>query len=328
MLILSYHRVADVHSDPWGLCVTPDHFARQMEVLRAEASPMPLADMVAAIRAGAAPPHAVAVTFDDGYVDNLVAAKPCLARREIPATVFITTGYVASGRQFWWDALHDVLLGRPTLPPSLALEIDGTTHRWELGTGERLAPETMATHRNWRAWTPAPTPRHALYVSVWNLLRPLAEAPRLDVLDRLTAWADSAGGQHTADRPTTSPDRAVTPLEMTALADGGLIALGAHTITHPLLTSLSPTAQREEIAGSRTALEDLTGACVSTFAYPFGDCDAQTLAAVADAGLALACAGGPGRVDRASDPLRLPRVQVDDWDAEEFRGRLADWFRG
>lgn len=324
MLILSYHRVADVGPDPWGLCVSPGHFARQMEVLRAEADPLPLAELVAAVRRGDASPRAVAVTFDDGYVDNLIEAKPILERWEVPATVFVATGYVGSGRDFWWDVVQDVLLdGRP-LPPVLDLEISGTRHRWVLGSREPWTA-TVDAVRNWRAWTPAPTPRHALYVAVWQLLRPLDESARLAILDQLVAWAGScAPPAHTA----SSPRRAVTSHEMKTLASGGLVALGAHTVTHPLLSSLSAPAQRQEIEDSRKAIEDVTGGRVSSFAYPYGDFDSDTLKAVREAGLTMACAGGPGRVDRSSDPLRLPRVQVEDWNTWDFRERLSGWRTG
>ena len=328
MLILCYHRVARARSDPWGLCVTPDHFADQMAVLRADWNPMPLPELAAAAIRGDARPGGVAVTFDDGYVDNLLAAKPRLERWAIPATVFVATGYVASGRQFWWDVLQELLLNRQVLPPSLSLEIEGTTHHWELGASARFDSTDSAEHAYWRAWNPPPTPRHALYASVWTLLRPLAEAPRLDLLGTLMAWAASASAEPPLEDVTATPPRAVNGRELARLAEGDLIALGAHTVTHPLLPSLPASAQHEEVDGSRRALEQLARGPVTSLAYPYGAFDAATLAAVRAAGLTLACAGGSGMVTSASDPLQLPRVQVRDWDATEFQARLSVWSRG
>ncbi len=80
MLVLCYHRVTTAVADPWGLCVSPDRFNQQMEVLRLHAEPLPLAELVARAARPDPPARAVAVTFDDGYVDNLLAAAPVLRR--------------------------------------------------------------------------------------------------------------------------------------------------------------------------------------------------------------------------------------------------------
>ena len=52
----------------------------------------------------------VAVTFDDGYLDNVVAALPILERHEIPATIFVIGNAVGRTREFWWDALERAIL--------------------------------------------------------------------------------------------------------------------------------------------------------------------------------------------------------------------------
>src|SRR5438552_4939252 len=77
-LILTYHRIAEVRSDPWALCVRPHYFAEHLEVLRRDYHPLPLAQLAAAMMAGNIPRRAVVVTFDDGYANNLSQAKPRL----------------------------------------------------------------------------------------------------------------------------------------------------------------------------------------------------------------------------------------------------------
>ena len=67
------------------------------------AIPMQLAELVAGVGSDNLPRRAVAVTFDDGYADNLYNAKPILTALDVPATVFVTTGNL--GKQFWWDEL-------------------------------------------------------------------------------------------------------------------------------------------------------------------------------------------------------------------------------
>ncbi|MDX6688038.1 MAG: hypothetical protein QOF86_4166, partial [Baekduia sp.] len=99
--ILLYHRVAE-GEDPLGLAVSPEHFAQQLAVLAQRWTPATLD----AVAGGDAGPHGVAITFDDGYHDNVVAAAPALHAAGIPATLFASTGHVASGAGFWWDEVR------------------------------------------------------------------------------------------------------------------------------------------------------------------------------------------------------------------------------
>ena len=84
------------------LCVAPGRFAEHMAVLRNNYNPVPLSQ----ICQWDFSKNTVVVTFDDGYVDNLLWAKPILERFDIPATIFVTTGYVEDKRPFWWDELE------------------------------------------------------------------------------------------------------------------------------------------------------------------------------------------------------------------------------
>ncbi len=92
-VVLGYHRVTALRSDPHHLAVHPDHFRAQMEVLRANYRPVALDDLPEAVResrSGAPPP--VAVTFDDGYHDVVSEALPILEELEVPATLFVLPG--------------------------------------------------------------------------------------------------------------------------------------------------------------------------------------------------------------------------------------------
>lgn len=127
--ILLYHRVADLASDPQRLAVTPAHFEEHLRVIGDTCTPVALADVPSMLRAPRRlPERAVAVTFDDGYRDNLHAAKPLLERHGVPATVFVASGYVGSGKPFWWDALDRGGQG-DQLVPMKALPLDERERR-------------------------------------------------------------------------------------------------------------------------------------------------------------------------------------------------------
>jgi len=78
VVILLYHRVAELCSDPGAISVTPQHFAEHLEILLEYARPIRLQELSAALSNGYAEDRHVVVAFDDGYSDNLYNAKPIL----------------------------------------------------------------------------------------------------------------------------------------------------------------------------------------------------------------------------------------------------------
>jgi peptidoglycan/xylan/chitin deacetylase (PgdA/CDA1 family) len=264
----------------------------------------------------------VVVTFDDGYADNLHRAKPLLKRYDIPATFFLPTGYVGREREFWWDELDRLLLQPGTLPKTLHLSVNGSTYQWELGEAANYSEDDFQRNRHWRAWEDAPSSRHFLYNSLWELLRTLTKGERQTILDDLLAWAGT--------EPTVRPTHCSLSLEeVLALAQGELIEVGAHTVTHPALSALPALSQRDEILESKARLEEVLGSPVTSFAYPYGkqrDYTAETVSIIREAGFACACSNFTGVVGRSTDQFQLPRVHVQDWNGEEFAGRLSKWF--
>ena len=323
VLILLYHRIATLGSDPWALSVTPQHFAEHLEVLREQARTIPLQQLPKALSNGNVEDRHVIVTFDDGYSDNLHNAKPILEHYDIPATVFITTGYIGNEVEVWSDALDGLLLQPERLPKTLCLDIDGSNYQWELGEAAHYSAYASHRNKNWRAWKDIPpSPRHRLYLALWELLKPLAEDKRQRVLDELVVWA----GAEPAVRTT---HRTLSLEETFALAQGELIEVGAHTVTHSSLAALPATSQRNQIQQSKIQLEEILDRPVTSFAYPYGtrsDYTAQTVRIVQDAGFVRACSNFAGVIGQSTDRFQLPRIHVENWDGEEFARLLSRWF--
>ena len=118
----------------------------------------------------------------------------------------------------------------------------------------------------------------------------------------------------------------MTPAELGLLEQGGLVSVGAHTVTHPLLTAQSLLVQRDEIRRGEGDLETMLGHKVVSFSYPFGDYTEDTVAIVRDAGFAFACSTIEEPVWRKSDAFQLPRFGVRNWSGAEFEQRLLHWF--
>ena len=311
-VILLYHRVAGPRLDPLELDVTPEHFAAQLAVLARDAAVLPLDEFEDRRRSGTLPPRATAITFDDGYADNLHAATLALAAAGLPATVFVTTGMTGANREFWWDDLERIAFGERHLAPP----VPGLALAWTAADGAPCAAGA------WRLLSgTAPTLRHRLYRELFLHVRALAPGEREAQIAALRAWA---GVPETA-RPS---HRTMTRDELLALAAVPGLSLAAHTVTHPVLKSLPLAEQRRELAESGAQLAAWLGHPVRAVAYPFGtvhDVSADSWRAARDAGFDFALVNEPRTAWRWTSRWELPRFLVRDWDASEFASQLAAW---
>lgn len=300
-LILGYHSIAEPANDPYSACVTPQHFSEQLEVLSRVGRVISLRTLVRSLQQRRVPNRAVVLTFDDGYADVLYHAKPLLERYQAPATVFMTTGSL--GQEFWWDRLERVVLSSAKLPEQLSLQIRDGSREWESGEPRQRATRGSKRH---------------MAQSIYRSLLLVSPVEREKAMVALQAWFEMAPD----DRPFR---RALTDDELTELVAGGLIDIGAHTVTHPLLAGLPIPAQRAEIQDSKVHLEEILGRPVTGFAYPNGSSSQETLAIVRESGYACACASHNDVVRRGSDLFCLPRFWIPDWDGEAFSHWLWRW---
>ena len=141
------------------------------------------------------------------------------------------------------------------------------------------------------------------------------------MLDQLLVWADAGPAVRSTHRPLSVE-------EVLTLAQGELIGIGAHTVTHPALSTLPATTQRSEILTSKTHLEEILGYRITSFAYPHGSMSAETVGIVREAGFACACSTVTDVVEPSTDHFQLPRVQVPDWNGKKFAKWLSRWFDG
>jgi peptidoglycan/xylan/chitin deacetylase (PgdA/CDA1 family) len=298
-----YHRIANEPVDCYQMTVSPSNFKEHLDVLRRARHPLPLGDFVSDFAAGTLRPDAVALTFDDGYVDNLIDGKPLLAAADAPATVFLTTGYIDRPEHFWWDELARLILFEEG-PQSFELVVRKQTMTFDFGT-ESAAREDGTTP------VASLTRRHAALSTLWQILRVLEDEERRSIMVKLQSIF--ANRDHRA-----SLGRAMTGEEVRALVADGLVTIGAHTVTHPVLTGLGAEICYREGVESKLACEALTGTAVVAFSYPYGDYDAEARDAVQSAGFTSACSKRGGAVTAKSDVFALPRIYVPNIDGDAF----------
>jgi peptidoglycan/xylan/chitin deacetylase (PgdA/CDA1 family) len=262
------------------------------------------------------------ISFDDGYADNLEQAKPWLEAYEIPATVFVAAGQVGQQEEFWWDELDRLLLQPGTLPSTLRLGLNGNVREWDLGGASQYSVADYWRDRDWNIEREdTPTMRQHLFRELFDWLYGMPETDKQRLLDDLRQWA----GLGQAGRTT---HRTLTADEMVRLSEGGLVAIGAHTMTHPLLSELQVEEQRSEIRQSKEHLEAILKKPVMSFALPHGARTAETLSILAETGFDCVCTSEADAVWAGADRFQLPRLGVRDWDKETFTRWLRWWMDG
>jgi peptidoglycan/xylan/chitin deacetylase (PgdA/CDA1 family) len=300
-VILMYHRVTDLAHDPFQLAVSPTHFVQQLDHLTRTCTVLPLIDLIEALRTKNVPPRAVAITFDDGYIDNYREAYPLLKGAGLPATIFVASGKIDTAREQWWDDLDRIICLSDRLPARLQLRVQDRSYEWPTVTLEQCEAA-----------------RHAVHV----VLHPQAIAVREQALAQLCEWAG-------VDRDGRSNFRMVTVAELKEFAADPLIDIGGHTVNHPSLAALLRDEQCAEIRDGRETLEAWLGKPLQTFAYPYGtrrDYTAETAAVVQAEGFRAACTTVHGSVEPGDDLFTLRRSAVFNWDGAFFAQRLNSFF--
>lgn len=285
--ILIYHRVLP-HFDP----LRPDEptveqFDGQMRLLRHNFHPLPLLDALERIRAGTLPARAICVTFDDGYADNELHALPVLKKYGVPATVFVSTGFLNGGRM-WNDSIIEVL--RNFAGESLDLsELD-------------LGHYDVASN----------TQRLAAIDSIIRKIKHLDPAIRKTLVQQIE--------RHSANLPD---NLMLTDAQIQSLANSG-VTIGAHTVNHPILCSIPADIARREILDSKSYLEQLLQQKIEVFAYPNGkpelDYRVEHREMVRDLGFKAAVSTHWGVSTNQSDWFQLPRFTP--WDRGELKFAL------
>ena len=296
VVVLIYHRVNVLPSDPHLLAVSPENFRAQMRFLKRNFQVVRFEEDWADLKG-----PAVAVTFDDGYADNAREALPILEEVGVPATFFVSTGTLGTREEFWWDELERVILGEAALPARFRLEDRVHGRSWPTATREE---------------------RLALHGELHPLVETLGAARREEWLEQLRAWAG-------LDRTGREANRPLTPEELKTLAASRWATIGAHTVTHTPLALLSEEEQRQEIVGSRQQLERLLGREITVFSYPFGrknHYDRTSVRLCRETGFRRAASNFPGQAHRWTDSFQIPRQLVRNWDADTFAARLKDFW--
>jgi peptidoglycan/xylan/chitin deacetylase (PgdA/CDA1 family)/glycosyltransferase involved in cell wall biosynthesis len=297
LTILTFHKVPLVAHPLAPSEVTLASFERVLKLALQAFHILPLAEALAALKANRLPPAAACITFDDGYPDWLRGPIPLLQKHQAHATFFITTGQF-QGEPMWNERILHAVAAAPSSAPPLMYE------------GMGFPPLSFDTQGH----------RRETVLALDGLLKYQPPERKEQLLAQLEAYA----GVPRSLAPVMSAD------DVRAIHAMGF-GIGAHSVSHPILSLCSPAQALQEMAGARETLEAIIRAPVSAFAYPNGipgqDFTAEHVAIAKQAGYTCALTTQAG-VATAETPLfQVPRFTP--WGPEPLRmaWQLARNFR-
>jgi peptidoglycan/xylan/chitin deacetylase (PgdA/CDA1 family) len=284
LAILLYHAVVRRTLEIEEFCfIREEEFRRQIDALRRRFRVVSLEEGSRLLAAGELNEPTVALTFDDGFQDNFEVAYPVLAAARVPATIFVCTDLLDTGRALWFCRLHEALT-RTT-----RAWLDWNDRRYDLAG---VPARTRAANTLKAELKRLAHPELGIAVDeIVRVLLPQAHA------------GDAADPRF----------RLLTRAAMREMSRDGLVDLGAHTGSHAILSKLSPAEQRDEIERSIREVSAVTERPCRLFAYPngtFDDYDSSTVAILRQAGITVAVTAEKGLNDRDTPPLELLRYAI------------------
>jgi peptidoglycan/xylan/chitin deacetylase (PgdA/CDA1 family) len=256
-------------------------FKRLMHKLQGPFQIMELSEAVALLKSDALKQNTLALTFDDGYLDNHDIAKGLLASAGIPATFFVPINQINSGKPFWWDYIKHI------------------ADRERSGFVKWLADSSFpAQHQSSLSQSKAP-------LSVRQLVRHLNEQTHDKRISFLQSIENNFG-------PYEGPQLLMGWPEIRDLSRNGF-SIGSHTISHEPLTDLNQDAARSEIANSRSILAEHLGHPIPGFCYPRGAFSASLCKMVDQAGYTYAVTTRYSSNTSGADVFALSRRNIGDY---------------
>lgn len=310
-MVLMYHRIADLTYDPWQIAVSPGNFEQQLQILKKNYNLISVEQLLQQLVKKSIAPKSVCITFDDGYRDNYLAAKPLLEKYDCPAAFFIATHYINRQKNFWWDELERIILGSKKLPPTISITFDELLFEFELENNGVLTDKESEKLKTWVPTDKFPTQRCELYLALYQRLKRLPYNEQQSAVEKIKLWGNFS--------KVMDENLPMTGYQLKELANHPLFDVGLHTATHPFLSARSREIQLKEITDCENYLQDNCKKVTRMLAYPHGDYNSTTLSVVREKTLTAAFTTLKQPITKHSNLYNLGRFQVNNWNGEEFK---------
>lgn len=242
--ILTYHRFpyGEGHEafDEGVVDTSAAEFEEQIMCLKRHFTLIGVDELCAFAAGGSLPPNALAITFDDGYLDNYSQALPILRKHACKAIFFVATSFIAERKLYWWDRVAYQI--KQSSRPRIELSYPSAQ---QIDLSDRAA-------------------------AVFKLLRFIKLRRSLDMERLLSELTSATGVPWTRELELEFADRLLMNWDhVRALREAGM-DVESHTRTHRVLQSLPEAELHAELEGSRRDLEQELGVAPRALAYPVG----------------------------------------------------------
>ncbi|UCD17985.1 MAG: polysaccharide deacetylase family protein [Candidatus Zixiibacteriota bacterium] len=303
MRILMYHGISSGHLPTlYWTHIGKEKFTWQMKYLKRRYNVVPGAVLTEESMQSVLRKHAVVITFDDGLESVYTEAWPILKKYRLTAVCFVLPGLSESGRSIWTDYLYEFFIA------GLGMEIDLTA----FGLG-RYRREDYGLHQ-----------RAQLALKIGGEAKSWPHEKREQLLAYLSAEYPTADG---------SPDqsfRLMTVRQIQKLGSGEEFTIAPHSNTHPILSTMTPDQQEQEICKTMETLVRWSVPHLPLFAYPNGrleDFDRHTVRILQKMNIKAAVTTEEGFHDDLQDRFRIKRIPIGaDVGKWEFKARMSGLF--
>jgi peptidoglycan/xylan/chitin deacetylase (PgdA/CDA1 family) len=282
IVCLMFHRIAEVKEEEIGSypknSISPSTFEAIIAFFSERFHALSLPDLVAHLADGESlPPNTFAVTFDDGFLDTWSVAKPILESYEVPATVYVTTGYVGGEVSPYEFELANVIASRN----GVHFHWEGCEYHWDFKNKQD---------------------RERCFVEIKRMGKPYPYTLRRALMTKVFGEG----------KPPNFPE----PLYMNwpqvvDLSQSPLFTIGAHTHRHVLLPSQTSEEVFNEIDSSKKILESKLGFPIQHFAYPYGSSSPTIRSVVQCCKFASAVGTKPEGINPETvDCFAIPRIEL------------------
>ncbi|MBL8100212.1 MAG: polysaccharide deacetylase family protein [Anaerolineales bacterium] len=242
LTVLNYHRIdwLENNQDMFqpNISASPQAFDEQMAFVKKWYRVISLQELTDWLLLNKPlPPLAALITFDDGYLDNYTNAFPILKKYDFSAVIYLTSGYIASNRPFYWDLASYCFFHTQT---DCVQFPDSTQRRWSTNDEKK------------------------------EVLKAWIEAMKLLKEGEKQKWVSNLPEALSVSIPHEKFNNVMLNWNQIREMHSAGIEFGAHTVNHPILTRISLLEANQEIMGSKKKIEEELGEPITSLAYPNG----------------------------------------------------------